>query len=143
MSEDTICLLKECNAGCKSATNSMEQVQAFLKEGKLKDTIDHYNKEHIALGDKCHKLLNEADESEKDPHPMAKAFSWMSTEMKLMANDEETKISDIMVDGCKMGIKSLSKYLRQYQEASKESKNIAQELIDLEKKFMTELLAYL
>lgn len=143
MSEDTISLLKECNAGCKSATNSMEQVQPFLSEGKLKDTINHYNKEHIALGDKCHKLLNEVKESEKDVNPVAKAFSWFSTEMKLMVNDEESKISDIMVDGCKMGIKSLSKYLKQYQSASTESKGIAQELIDLEKRFMTELLAYL
>ena len=29
---DTVCLLKECNAGCKSATNSMEQVMGYVKK---------------------------------------------------------------------------------------------------------------
>lgn len=143
MSKDTIALLKECNAGCKSATNSMEQVLEFTKEGKLKEIIEQYNKKHIELGDKCHELLNKVNEEEKDPHPMAKAFSWISTEMKMMVNDGEEKIADIMVDGCNMGIKSLSKYLNQYKEAEGQAKDIARELIRLEQDFMVELLEYL
>ena len=35
MNLDTINLLKECNAGCKSATNSMEQVLPYVKDEKL------------------------------------------------------------------------------------------------------------
>lgn len=143
MLEDTVCLLKECNAGCKSATNSMEQVQGYLKEGKLKEVIEQYNKQHITLGDQCHELLNEEEESEKDPHPMAKAFSWITTEMKLMTNEEENKIAEIMIDGCKMGIKSIKKYKKKYVNASKESVKIAEKLIDIEKKFMIEMLEYL
>lgn len=143
MSKDTIALLKECNAGCKSATNSMEQVLDFVKEGKLKELIEHYNRKHIELGDKCHELLNKADEEEEDPHPMAKAFSWLSTEVKMMVNDGEDKIADIMVDGCNMGIKSLSKYLNEYKNADEQGKDIARKLIRLEQDFMVELLEYL
>lgn len=143
MNKDTICLLKECNAGCKSATNSMEQVQEFLQEGKLKHVIDRYNAEHIKLGEKCHDLLNQEQESEKDPSTMAKMFSWISTEMKMMINNDERKIADIMVDGCNMGIKSLSKYLNEYAAADEESKRIAKDLIQLEAEFGKELLAYL
>ena len=41
MNNDTICLLKECNSGCKNATNSMEQVLPFCKEdSNLKKIID-------------------------------------------------------------------------------------------------------
>lgn len=36
MNEDTINLLQECNAGCKSATNSMEQVLPYIKNENLK-----------------------------------------------------------------------------------------------------------
>jgi hypothetical protein len=51
MNEDTIFLLRECNAGCKSATNSMEQVMPYLADEKLKSIIDEYNDQHIKLAD--------------------------------------------------------------------------------------------
>ena len=35
MHEDSINLLKECNSGCKSATNSMEQVLPYITNEKL------------------------------------------------------------------------------------------------------------
>lgn len=143
MSKDTLELLKECNAGCKSATNSMEQVQAYVKDSQLRKIIEQYNKEHILIGDECHKILDKAGEKEKDPSPMAKTFSWISTEIKMMINDDEKKIADIMVDGCNMGIKALSRYLNEYKEADKESRNLTKKLIRLEQDFMNDLLGYL
>ena len=143
MSKDTLELLKECNAGCKSATNSMEQVQAYVKDSQLRKIIEQYNKEHILIGDECHKILDKAGETEKDPSPMAKTFSWISTEIKMMINDDEKKVADIMEDGCNMGIKALSRYLNEYKEADKESRNLTRKLIRLEQDFMNDLLVYL
>lgn len=143
MNEDTIKLLKECNAGCKSATNSMEQVQPYISDEALKNLIDEYNDKHIKLGDECHKMLNELDQEEKDPSPMAKAFSWFSTEIKLMMNDNSHKIADLMVDGCNMGIKSVSEYINKYKTASNESMDLAKRLVKIEQEFMDKLLIYL
>lgn len=143
MNEDTINLLKECNAGCKSATNSMEQVQPYIKNEKLKFIIDEYNDKHIKIGDECHQMLNVYHEEEKDPQVSAKAFSWISTEMKLMMNNDDHKIADIMTDGCNMGIKSVSGYINKYKTASKESVDLAKKLVKTEQEFMNELLGYL
>lgn len=143
MNEDTIYLLRECNAGCKSATNSMEQVQPYIENDKLKSVIDDYNNKHIKIGDECHQMLNEQDEEEKDPHVTAKVFSWISTEMKLMLNNDVHKIADIMIDGCNMGIKSVSKYINKYKAASSESIDLAKKLVKIEQEFMNDLLAYL
>ena len=143
MSNDTVKLLRECNAGCKSATNSMEQVLRYLDNEDLKNLIDEYNDKHIKLGDECHQMLNELDEEEKDPDKMAKTFSWISTEVKLMMNDNSQKIAELMIDGCNMGIKSLSKYINQYKNASNESVDLAKRLIKIEQEFMNELLKYL
>ena len=49
MNNDSINLLKECDAGCKNATNSMEQVLGFIQDSKLKDVINVYNKQHIEI----------------------------------------------------------------------------------------------
>lgn len=143
MSNDTVKLLRECNAGCKSATNSMEQVLRYLDNEDLKILIDEYNDKHIKLGDECHQMLNELDEEEKDPNKMAKTFSWISTEVKLMVNDNSQKIAELMIDGCNLGIKSLSKYINQYKNASNESVDLAKRLIKIEQEFMNELLKYL
>lgn len=143
MNEDTMNLLKECNAGCKSATNSMEQVMPYIENENLKSTINKYNQMHIDIGDKCHLMLNECNEEEKDPPVMAKAFSWISTEMKLMINDDTHKIADIMLDGCNMGIKSVSEYINKYKAASLESINLSKNLVKLEQDFMNDLLPFL
>lgn len=143
MSNDTVKLLRECNAGCKSATNSMEQVLRYLDNEDLKILIDEYNDKHIKLGDECHQMLNELDEEEKDPNKMAKTFSWISTEVKLMMDDNSQKIAELMIDGCNLGIKSLSKYINQYKNASNESVDLAKRLIKIEQEFMNELLKYL
>lgn len=141
MNSDTIKLLKECNAGCKSATNSMEQVMPFVGESHgLHDILKKYNDEHISIGDECHALLNAVEEDEKDPHPAAKVFSWISTEMKLMMDSQPDHVAELLTDGCHMGIKSLSRYLNQYSEASEESRRLARKLIDCEKQFYDELL---
>ncbi len=143
MNDDTIKLLRECNAGCKSATNSMEQVQQFNNNEELKTLINEYNDKHIKLGDQCHQMLNEQNEDEKDPNPMAKAFSWVSTEVKLMLNDDSKKIADVMIDGCNMGIKSVSGYINKYKDASAESLDLARNLVTIEQEFMNKLLKYL
>ena len=143
MSNDTVKLLRECNAGCKSATNSMEQVLRYLDNEDLKMLIDEYNDKHIKLGDECHQMLNELDEEEKDPDKMAKTFSWISTEVKLMMDGNSQKIAELMIDGCNLGIKSLSKYINQYKNASNESVDLAKRLIKIEQEFMNELLKYL
>lgn len=142
MNEDTINLLKECNAGCKSATSSMEQVMEHVKDQKLKELITKYNDKHIKIGDECHDMLNEVNENEKDPNKFAMAMAEMGTGMKLTINDSTKKIAGLLVDGCNMGIKGLSGYLNQYCTADEKSTKLTQKLIKLEKDFMDELLAF-
>jgi len=143
MNEDTIKLLKEVNSGCKSATNSMEQVLPSVKNEQLKAIISKYNDIHIKLGDECHALLNQVEKDEKDPSPMAKVMSWISTEVKLMLNDDTHRIAELMIDGCNMGIKSLSEYINKYKSATPESIDLAKRLVRIEQDFMNELLPYL
>lgn len=143
MNTDTINLLKECNSGCKMATNSIEQLLPNITDQKLKSIIKEYNDKHIKIGDECHEMLNKLSAEEKDPPVIAKAFSWISTEMKLMMNDDTHKIADLMIDGCNMGIKSVSEYINKYGSASSESMDLAKRLVRMEQEFINELLGYL
>lgn len=143
MNNDTINLLKECNAGCKSATNSMEQVMGYVKNEKLKALIDKYNDSHIKLGDECHNMLNELGEQEKDPQKIPAMMAKVGTDMKLMMENTTHKVADLLIDGCNMGIKSLCGYINQYSTADEASTKLARRLVKIEQDFMNDLLEYL
>ena len=143
MNEDTINLLKECNSGCKSATNSLEQILSHVKNEKLRGIIIKYNDMHIKLGDECHEMLNDTGEDEKDPGMIAKTMAAVGTDIKLTIDDSVHKAADLLVDGCAMGIKSLSGYVNKYCTADDASRDIANRLINIEKDLMDELLQFL
>lgn len=143
MNGDTICLLKECNAGCKMATNSMEQVLPVVNDINLIRLIGEYNEKHVHLGDECHELLNECGQNEKDPSPMATAISWVTIEAKLLIKEDSHQIAELLIDGCNMGIKSVAAYLNKYSEADVTSVNIARKLMKTEQNYMKDLLDYL
>ena len=140
---DTVSLLKECNAGCKSATNSLEQVREYIKDSALKDLVDKYDKRHVALGDECHTLLEEVGAKEKDPSPIPAAMAKLGTDIKLTINDSTSHIANLLADGCHMGVKSLTKYKNQYKNADQEAVHITENLIELEMNMYQDLLAFM
>ena len=136
-------MLFRSNAGCKMATESIEQIKEYAKDTDFLALIDKHHDIHKKIGEECHVLLNEAGEDEKDPHPMAKAFSWMKTEVTLKTTDEDAKMTELMLDGCIMGIKSLKKYLKEYKGADEKSRELTEKLIGAERDFLIDLLDYL
>ena len=143
MNEDSIRLLREINAGCKNATNSFEQVIEFVKDCELKELIQEYEKEHALIGDIAHQLLNNDGEEEKDPPSMAKAMMWFTTEIKMMMDDDDSRAAELLFDGCHMGIKSLGKYLRQYETAGERERALAGRLMNLEMELYKNLVRFL
>jgi hypothetical protein len=70
-------------------------------------------------------------------------MSRMKTNMKLGMNDTDATVADLMTDGCNMGVKSLNRYLNQYEAADEVSKDIAKRLINLEEKLAVDIRQYL
>lgn len=66
MEEQTGKLLKECSSGCKMAINSLNQVRDFVKDEKLHQLLDEYDKKHKALEEDISRLLEKHGEQEKD-----------------------------------------------------------------------------
>ena len=143
MNEDTVTILQEINSGCKTATNSIEQVMPSIVDDDLKELISFYKEKHVRIGESAAVLLNKAEKSEKDPNWMARAMTWIGTEMRLMMGEENSQIAKVMMDGCNMGVKSLNRYLNQYEAADEYSKDIAKRLIHLEETLAEDIRQYL
>ena len=140
---DTIYLLKECDAGTKMAVSSIDDVLDKICDFNMKQLLSESKSHHEKLGNEIHSLLIQLNSEEKDPNPMAKGMSWLKTNMKISLDGSDSVIADLITDGCNMGIKSLHKYLNQYQAADHISKEICNRLIDIEEQLCKSLHCYL
>ena len=141
--QDTIKLLRECDAGIKMGVKSIDDVLGFVRSASLKKYLSDCKDEHEKLDRELQELLEKYEDEGKDPNPIAKSMSWMKTEVKLAFNESDHTIADLITDGCNMGVKSLNRYLNQYKAADEVSKDIAKRLINLEEKLAIDVRKYL
>ena len=141
--QDTIKLLRECDAGIKMGIASFGDVQDHIQCDGLNRLLSKCKEEHDKLKTEIMTLLDKYQDDGKNPNPIAKGMSWMKTNMKLGMDDSDHVVADLMTDGCNMGVKSLSKYLNQYKAADETSKDIAKRLIKLEAQLAVDLRPYL
>lgn len=141
--QDTICLLRECNAGSKMAISSINDVLDRVQNSDMRQLLAESKSHHEKLCDEIHSMLARHDSEEKEPSPIAKGMSWVKTNMKMTMDASDSTVADLMTDGCHMGVKSLHRYLNQYQAADHPSKDICGRLIDIEEQLCRGLESYL
>ena len=141
--QDTVKLLRECDAGTKMGISSIDEVLSHVENKDFKKKLTVCKEEHEKLQTEIDKLLGKYHDEGKDPNPIAKGMSWMKTNMKLGMEDSDATVAGLMTDGCNMGVKSLNRYLNQYKAADEVSKDIAKRLINLEEKLTIDIRQFL
>lgn len=140
---DTIKLLRECDAGIKMGTASIGEVLEKTTNEKLKKLLEICKEGHEKLKEEIQNKLEQCHDTGKDPNPMAQGMSWVKTNVKLAMDDSDATIAELMTDGCDMGVKSLSRYLNQYEAADHKAKALAKKLIRLEEDLCQDLRGFL
>lgn len=141
--QDTIRLLRECDAGIKMGVSSIGEVMKYVSHDKLRKCLEDCKAKHERLQGEIQAMLTEYHDDGKEPNVMAKSMSWMKTNVKLVMNESDHTIADLMTDGCNMGVKSLHKYLNQYKAADEKSKDITKRLINIEEKLALDIREFL
>ena len=141
--QDTVKLLRECDAGAKMGIASIDDVLEHVKSEAFRKKLTDCKKEHKKLQQEIRQLLDQYHDDGKDPSPIAKGMSWMKTKIKLEMDESDPTIADLMTDGCNMGVKSLNRYLNQYKAADETSKDITKRLIRLEEDLAHQIRHYL
>ncbi|MBQ8330996.1 MAG: hypothetical protein IJX94_00675 [Clostridia bacterium] len=141
--QDTVKLLRECDAGIKMGIRSIDDVLDSVSSDRLKKYLSDCQDEHEQLNTELQAMLEQYGDEGKDPNPIAQGMSWMKTNMKLSMHESDHTIADLITDGCNMGVKSLNRYLNQYKAADEVSKDIAKRLIHLEEQLATDLRGFL
>lgn len=140
--EHTVELLKECSAGCQMAQKSVKQVREFVTDEKLSDLLESYGEKHSSLEREVASMLGSYGMSEEKPPVMAEVGAWMNVEMGMLLHPNNREAAKKMMDGCNMGIQSVSEYVNRYPDAEEKAHDLAKRLIKVEEDFMEEMKAF-
>ena len=141
--QDTIRLLRECDAGVKMGVSSIEDVLDNVTDAEFEKLLTKCKEEHEKLEREIRENLDRFQDDGKEPVAIAKGMSWMKTNMKIAMDESDETVADLITDGCNMGVKSLHRYLNQYSQADAESKGFAKRLIQLEDDLAKQMRQYL
>lgn len=141
--DDTVKLLKECDAGTIMAVETIEKVMDDVKSDDLHELLEKSVQKHKKLGNEIHELLNEQGASGKEPSMMGRASAWITSEFKLMMEDSDHQIAKLVMNGCNMGVQTLSEHINKCDDASAKSRHLAASLVSEEQHLMEDLRSYL
>ena len=114
--QDTVKLLRECDAGVKMGVSSIDDVLKYVYSPDLKNFLVDSKQKHNELDSEIQQELDRFKDEGKEPNPIAKS---------------------------NMGVKSLNMYLNKYEAADEKSKEITKKLIDLEEKLAIDIRRFL
>lgn len=141
--QDTIRLLREADAGIKMGVSSIEDSMKHIKSEKFREIMRKSLQKHRKLQAEMQTLLAKYHDDGKEPAMMAKGMEWFKTNVSLAMDDCDGAVADFIVDGCNMGVKSLARYLNEYQAADEVSKDIAKKLISEEEQLSVSVRDFL
>ncbi|MBP3310575.1 MAG: hypothetical protein J6L05_07200 [Ruminococcus sp.] len=141
--QDTIKLLRECDSGIKMGVAAIDEVMGSVKSQELRQTLQKSMEENEQIKNDLQAMLVDYHDEGKEPNPMAKGMSWFKTNMKLMMNESDSVVADLITDGCNMGVKSLNRYMNQYKAADEKSKDLTKRLIGVEERLAYEVRPFL
>ena len=141
--QDTIKLLRECDAGIKMGISALDEVTEYAHSADMREYLRESTEENEALKNDLQKILADYHDNGKEPNPIASGMSWIKTNVKLKMNESDATIAELMTDGCNMGIKSLIRYMNQYKAADERSKDLAKRLIKAEEKLSQNMRQFL
>jgi len=129
MKQDTLKLLKECDAGIKMGVASIDSILDYVHAYSLKSRLRDCKIEHEKLGRKIENILSHYQEDGKEPNPIAKSMARVKANIRLALDESDKTVANVVTDGCHMGVKYLNRFLNQYEQADETSRSITKDLI--------------
>lgn len=136
-------LLRETNAGIQMGVSTLESIIDDVRSNDLKQIINDAKTEHDRLGGEAHKLLHQYGSDTKEPHPVAKAMSYVKTNVKMAAERTDRAAAELVTEGCSMGVESLNHYINKYKKADSSVVSLAKEVIRSEEELCRNVRSYL
>ena len=143
INEDTVALLQHCSEGIDMALETIEMILPHLSIAEMTRDVMASREAHQRLRSEIALLLSEAGEKAKDAGIIPQSMGRVKTGMRLAFKDDTATSADELIQGCDMGVRTLSRYLNQYRAADADARNLTRRLIGLEEELSRQMRPYL
>lgn len=144
MENQNLNILDEVNKGATMGMDAISYISEKAHDGDFKNVLDvEYNK-YKDISRRVNDLYS--NYSSKEPHEtnaMNKMMTWYGIQMKTMADDTTSKLSELLMQGTNMGIIEGRRLLNQNSHAAKDVRNILQEFVSMQEDSVETLKRYL
>ena len=122
----------------QNAKMGQESIMRMLKTRNKKDEIELVLKEQLndyrKLANSAKVMLDRRKKKVEDINVMAKIGTYMNIKLNILTDDSMQKVANMFIEGSKMGIEQIEKLLEEYKISNRHVINIAERLLDIEKK---------
>ena len=140
--QDTIRLLRECDAGASMGVRAIDEVLPHAGDD-LRALLERHKEEHEGVVREIRGALDRFGDEGKAPNPIAQRMAEVKIDLSMAVNGDDATIAELMTDGGNMGVKSLSRYLNQYTAADEDAKSACKHLIAAEERLVKGMRDYL
>lgn len=144
MENQNLNILDEVNKGATMGMDAISFVSDKVVDSKFKRVLDtEYNK-YKKISQRVNDLYD--NYSDKEPHEtnaMNKMMTWYGIQMKTMADDSTSKISELLMQGTNMGIIEGRRLLNQNSDIAPDVHNILNDFVTMQEDSVETLKKYL
>lgn len=140
---ETIALLQTCDAGVKTAVNSLENALRKSKSSGMTRELQRSLEAHRVLGNALHRELNRRQAREKEPSAMARVMARSTMNLRWMFAPEDSTVAELVSGGCAMGIRTVCREDNRRPGADEAAHDLARRITETEHETVRRLEPYL
>lgn len=144
MENQNLNILDEVNKGATMGMDAISYISEKVVDNDFKNVLDtEYNK-YKDISNRVNNLYD--NYSNKEPHEtnaINKMMTWYGIQMKTMADDSTSKISELLMQGTNMGIIEGRRLLNQNSDIAPDVHNILNDFVTMQEDSVETLKKYL
>ncbi len=144
MENQNLNILDEVNKGATMGMDAISFVSEKVKDDTFKEVLDiEYNK-YKKISNRVNDIYSNF--SSKEPHEtnaMNKAMTWYGVQMKTIADNSNSKLSELLMQGTNMGIIEGRRLINQNPNAAEDVKNVLNDFVVMQEDSIETLKKYL
>ena len=126
-------VLDELNKGCAMGMDAIKDILEKVEDAEFKDVLEGEFDKYKEMHQRIEKKYSEFSKEEPtETNAMNKMMTAMMTEMKLMTDNSDSKIAELLLQGTNMGIIEGKKLLNHKEHLDKEVESILKEYIEMQ-----------
>ena len=144
MENQNLNILDEVNKGATMGMDAISYVSEKAEDNDFKQVLNFEYNKYKDISNRVNNLYD--NYSNKEPHEtnaMNKMMTWYSIQMKTMADDSTSKLSELLMQGTNMGIIEGRRLLNQNQNIEPDVKNILNDFVVMQEDSVETLKKYL